>query len=234
MQKSSAHLVSVLFCSFEGKMTDKYIYTEYTSNQKKPNKRIHKASISWSTKKQEFEIIYSDKPVLPEKLVKYFSLNGDSIDALYNNYLWAANPLSFNDPFDCPMQLWNFDSFSLQNCKNYINSKFYHLLRDNPKHNRSIVLEILFASLGIICLNEFRHENQDVIWGYYTNQKGFSITYNTHSLINKWGQPFKIEYTDELDRFELDNIFFAKTLRWGTQKKLFGKLKPNGDLYFRH
>ena len=50
----------------------------------------------------------TDKSI-PRELIKFYSINEHSVDALLNKYLWAAHPLTFNDPFDCPMQLWNLD-----------------------------------------------------------------------------------------------------------------------------
>lgn len=47
--------------------------------------------------------------MLPKKIYKYFHLNISggkvlALDALENNYIYAASPKSFNDPFDCAVQ----------------------------------------------------------------------------------------------------------------------------------
>jgi len=40
----------------------------------------------------------------PKELIKYYACNEFSYDALKNNYLWASNPLQFNDPCDCSIK----------------------------------------------------------------------------------------------------------------------------------
>ncbi len=199
-------------------MTYKNQIPEYISNEGEQNQRIHRSILSPSNKLNH-EIIYSENISFPEKLTKYFSLNENSIDALHNNYLWAANPLSFNDPFDCPLQLWIRDSFNKEVISKIVDPEITHIFSEDLKSNLNIFYNITIAGMGIICLNEYKKTNQDTIWGYYTNQEGFSITFNTEPLVKEFGQAFKIEYTENLDYFELNQNFFPQTLRWATQKK---------------
>lgn len=196
---------------------------EYFSNKGKENQRVHKSYISNSDIRNE--IVYNKKTKTPVELIKFYRVCDQSIDALLNNYLWAANPLSFNDPFDCPVQLWNVDSFTLENMKRLIDPRAHFLFSNDNEANRTMFLKVRLASLGIVSLNEFQNDSQDTIWGYYTNQNGFSIKFDIHLLIKHWNVPFKIEYLDpdDLDTFHVNKItkedLLPRFLRWSTQKK---------------
>ena len=168
--------------------------------------RIHYSYISGRKILNHIEYPETIEP--PKELIKFYSVTQNSVNALTNGYLWATNPFDFNDPFDCPIQLWNSTSFA------------------NNLFDREIFYKTRLATLGIICLNEFSLKDQDVLWGYYTNQEGFAIKFNSHHLINNWGFPFKVDYLkkSKLDYFNLDMLespidVFPMFLRWSTQKK---------------
>jgi hypothetical protein len=83
------------------------------------------------------------------------------------------------------------------------------------------------------------NSSQDVLWGYYTNQEGFSIKFDTHPLIKEWGVPFKTEYIDEkeLKAFSLSEVedtedLFPMFLRWMTQKKDFWRIENEWRFIF--
>ncbi|MGQ8338746.1 hypothetical protein ACUNWD_19465 [Sunxiuqinia sp. A32] len=217
------YLLIVMFCKFKGKMKKEYMYAEYISNEGKENQRIHKSYISSSSILNDIEYPKTTTP--PKELLKFYNINENSVNALTNNYLWAANPLSFNDPFDCPRQLWSISSFTLETMKQLVDPKAHFLFSNDHESNREWFLKIRLASLGIISLNELQDKNQDIIWGYYTNQEGFSIKFDRHILIKQWGNPFRIEYLtpDDFDSFNIYELnteeLFPRFLRWSTQKK---------------
>lgn len=170
--------------------------------------RTHKCYIFNTDKRILNEIEYTEKTEVPRELIKFYSVSENSVNALRNGYLWATNPSDFNDPFDCPIQLWDISSFA------------------NNSHSRKIFYEGRLATLGIICLNEFSLKDQDVLWGYYTNQQGFAIKLDSIQLQKDFGIPFKIQYLepDEFDHFDINQInvvidLFPMFLRWSTQKK---------------
>lgn len=189
--------------------------------------RIHKSYISKTDRSILYEIEYTEKTEVPKELIKLYSISENSVNALTKGFLWAANPLTFNDPFDCPTQLWEKDSFTMKNIQPILNPQNHFLLKeDDVLHNHSIFSELRFATLGIICLHESLLEDQDILWGYYTDQKGFAIKFNSHQLIKSWGIPFKVDYlkTHDLDHFSLNEVknaedLFPMFLRWSTQKK---------------
>lgn len=166
---------------------------------------------------------------LPKTLVKYYECNEFSVDALNNNYLWATYPLDFNDPFDCPIQAWDEKSFATFNLKKIIDPEFYQdfgkEFKTDPKKN---FFKFLKSFFGIICLNEYKAEYEDLFWGYYTNQTGFSLEFNRSKLSEYFNmEPEEINYKHPSD-FEIfritENVQFADELfpiftKWILQKK---------------
>ena len=187
--------------------------------------RIHNSYISGRKILNHIEYPETIEP--PKELIKFYSVTQNSVNALTKGFLWATNPLTFNDPFDCPIQLWNIDSFTMKKLQPILDPQNHFMLKeDDVLHNRSIFSELRFATLGIICLHEFSLKNQDILWGYYTNQEGFAIKFDSHQLIKSWGVPFKVDYLkkSKLDHFNLNILesppdVFPLFLRWSTQKK---------------
>jgi len=110
---------------------------------------------------------------VPETLMKYYECNEYSYDALRNNYLWAADPLAFNDPFDCSIKTWSKESFTIEKLEKHI-PDFRPIHHEIPERDK--LISTLLARTGIICLNHNDEQYQDLFWGYYSNQKGFSIS----------------------------------------------------------
>lgn len=136
----------------------------------------------------------SEKEV-PETLIKYYPCNEYSYDALKNNYLWASHPEQFNDPFDCSPKLWDAGSFTKEKVGQIIN------IKDDPIHQKFLgsrdLLDLVLAKIGVICLNSGNRENDDLFWGYYSNQKGFAIEFSKNRL------------TEELDTFPQEVTYFT-------------------------
>ena len=208
----------------------------YTSNEGKKNQRIHKSAVNNLGVLNHIE--YNEDLTEPKELIKFYRVNQNSCDAFIGNYLWAANPLSFNDPFDCPLQLWDIESFTNDNLQKILNTKIHNILT-KPNDNHRLLIDLTIAATGIISFHEFKESSQDVLWGYYTDQEGFSIKLDTDHLIKEWGEPFKIEYvkTSELKPFSLREIenagdLFPLFLRWMTQKKDFWQLENEWRFIF--
>ncbi|RIH63335.1 DUF2971 domain-containing protein [Mariniphaga sediminis] len=198
----------------------------YISNKERSNQRIHKSVISNDNIINKIE--YSEQTQCPQTLLKFYSLSDYNIDALINNYLFAANPLDFNDPFDCPVQVWDKKIFSQQTMFEIFNPLFKELWKTDDNENKEQFFSIFFGFIGIICLNKPKFENQDLMWGYYSSQKGFTVSFNSNELIKSWNLPFAIEYLDksQLDKFSIESMnekdlnieLFSRILRWTTQK----------------
>jgi hypothetical protein len=199
---------------------------KYTYVAQNGKKRIHESHVNYNAREINNYIEYNEDISLPNELIKFYNVNQNNTNALLNNYLWAADPRSFNDPFDCSQQLWEIESFTKENLKRLWNDPYHRLITDDLNENFNLFFNLKIAILGIVCLHEFEESSQDILWGYYNNQEGFSVRFDTHQLINQWKNPFKIEYLDasELCHFNLDEVatfydLFPEFLRWATQKK---------------
>jgi hypothetical protein len=199
----------------------------YTFVAQNGKKRIHESYLDDIEQKIDNFIEYNEDMSIPDELIKFYRIDSKfNCNAFLNNYLWAANPRSFNDPFDCPQQLWEINSFNKKNLLKIIEPKAHSLISDNQYDNLSLFQTMIIATLGIVCFHEYLESSQDILWGYYNNQQGFSVKYDTHQLMDLWKTPFKVEYLEasELCRFSLDDTnssydLFPRFLRWTTQKK---------------
>lgn len=165
----------------------------------------------------------------PETLIKYYECNKNNCDALTKKYLWASGPTSFNDPFDCPMEVWDKNSFSDEIFRRIIHPEFYknlgHILRKNPREQ---YIKFMHLFTGIICLNKYVEKNEDLLWGYYNQQKGFSVEFKTKELLHCFNRnPIEVQYRnpDDFKFFQIpQNIQNASELTplltdWIKQKK---------------
>ena len=53
-------------------------------------------------------------------MYKFYSLSSYNLEAMNNNYLYAAHPLELNDKFDCFKGFINYDSASEEQVKNFL------------------------------------------------------------------------------------------------------------------
>lgn len=160
---------------------------------------------------------------VPETLLKYYACNEYSYDALINNYLWASHPEQFNDPFDCSPKLWDASSFTIEKVGHIIN------IKDDPIHYNFLgsrnLLDLVLAKIGVICLNSGNGENNDLFWGYYSNQKGFAIEFSNARLTEEFDTvPQVVNYftTDTFNKYIFPNSWdklLEISIKWVKQKK---------------
>jgi hypothetical protein len=169
------------------------------------------------------------KQELPETLIKYYECNKYNCEAVINSYIWASHPKQFNDPFDCPMEVWDKNSFSDDIFKKIIHPDFYknfgHILMRNP---RDEYIKFMNLFTGIICLNKYVEKNEDLLWGYYNQQKGFSVEFSSYELSNNFNSvPEEVQYR-EPNQFRIFQIpkniqdasaLFPLLTDWIKQKK---------------
>ncbi len=101
--------------------------------------------------------VYKDGKLIPhpEKLYKFYPLSSYSLDALYRHYFYLANPESFNDPFDCNINL----------LEGIVGKETLQTVKRNS-----------FKSAGICCLSTTLDNH--LMWAHYTNNyDGFAIEF---------------------------------------------------------
>ena len=142
----------------------------------------------------------------PEKLIKYNKCDEYSCDALLNNYLWAAHPAKFNDPFECTVFTLDNESFNFKLLSKITEPWSHQLWSSDCIKNRHDFFSIYLGFVGIICLNEGDFDNQDLLWGYYSKQEGFAIEFDQKELSKDLnGSLEKIDYRD-VENFEIFRI----------------------------
>ena len=83
-------------------------------------------------------------------------MNINSVDCLLNQYLYLADPSSFNDPFDCNLNLARNNGSEAMNIK--------------AKRNN-------ITNIGVYCFSETIDD--PLMWAHYTDQyHGFAIGFN--------------------------------------------------------
>ena len=139
----------------------------------------------------------------------YRSLNDHLRDALIQKHLWASNPLSFNDPFDCSIPASNISTpAEATECVEYLlrqmeapTPAFQAWVRNEASNGRIPFAEDFekgwrksLEKAGVVCFTE-RPDNL-LMWAHYASQHG--------------GLCLGFEGLSE--RLDLQRVQYAKTL----------------------
>lgn len=221
------HLFSLLFRIFKRKMTERYTYSTNTSKES----RNHVVEIDEETINSKIE--YSTEPTLPKSLFKYYSCNRFSLDVLKTEKIWASNPNTFNDPFDCAPQYWDGNNFPYSEIKNILYTLVVPDKVDackNTNQLKELFFNVIYDFIGLYCLNE--GINDDLFWAYYgDDHKGFRIEFSQEKLSKFWlTAPVKLEYIEptellnqkmSIEKSISDDFkrIFTKIIRWISIKK---------------
>lgn len=120
-------------------------------------------------------------PKSANRLFKYFPLNLYSIDGLIRSYFHLANPGSFNDPFDCNVNLVE-DIGDLQ--------KMETVKRNN------------FKNIGVCSFSETIDNH--LMWAHYTNNyNGFALEFGGENIDVKLKR-------EEIKRFTLTRVIYPE------------------------
>jgi len=128
---------------------------------------------------------YQNGIILPrtaKKLFKYYSLNVNNIDSLLNHYFYLSNPLNFNDPFDCNVNLIE-DIGDIQNSKQISRNDYLN-----------------------IGLSSFSEEiDSHLMWAHYTsNYSGFVLEFE--------GDKITVDIQkNQLKRHSLARVIYPKS-----------------------
>ena len=145
-------------------------------------------------------------PRKPKNLFKYYALNLNNIAALYQNYFWLSNPSDFNDPFDCNINLIEFEE------------KPEWSKRGNNHGN-----------VGVCCFTE--SINDPTLWAFYTNYNGFVLEFNPEKTtvgLNVEERTWSLNpvmYFDELikvkntEHYAMEYLLTAKLNKWKNENE---------------
>ncbi|WP_321322289.1 DUF2971 domain-containing protein [Labilibaculum sp.] len=145
--------------------------------------------------KDQFQIIPKRKKMQPKNLYKFYPLNGFSVDALLNQYLYASCPFELNDPLDCMNVLIDY-SLVYEIYKQDQDRKGANVV-SSQEFNKVQSLK-LYGNMGIISLSKNVKNLQ--MWAHYaSNYQGFAVKFNVVELRSnpELIGPFPINYKEE-------------------------------------
>lgn len=143
---------------------------------------------------------------LPPRLFKYYSIDSKLIKKRLSGEVYLACPFDFNDPCDCQREVKN-NSASRSAIKGdgWLNNKLQEL-GYTPQESIKIAKSLLLCDdklkevhqkqlerVGILCLTQ--KFSDSLMWGYYANNEGFCIEYDTTKLLKN----FVIGFVNSLD-----------------------------------
>jgi hypothetical protein len=185
----------------------------------------------------------------PDFLSKYCSLSEYSIDMLKNRQFYAAQPDDFNDIFDSSYFLIDFDSMTLEQMlkiPNKYDRKEEQLVIAKWKNNKYEVIDLLqlkfyyssLSRMGILSMTPNKYD--EIMWGYYTNHKGFLVEFD-YTLFSKYFLgPFPVNYVPNLPHLDFNKLgnrfsFFMQTMvkkdRWRVSARLTPYCEPDQESF---
>lgn len=162
--------------------------------------------------------------IYPEHLYKYFALNDNSISALENEYLFAADRWLLNDPYDCHSNIIDWDEFNIEQkvklsefYKKYIaenapkNSELFKMIDKSFKNFnielKQLIVQDYYPQIVSIFSSEFyknngiisltTNNNNGLMWAHYSKNEGFLIEYDYSKFSYRNSRPFPINYVNE-------------------------------------
>lgn len=171
-------------------------------------------------------------------LYKYRSFNQYSLQLLINQASWFSCPSSFNDPFDCAV---NLDSSRLEDNVKHALDDLKIDIDTIPKELRRVKstdieafesfrssISKMFQKCGILSLSEIN--NDILMWAHYANSHtGFAIEYErtSENKLGKDAQP--VIYTSKIPSLtgrdictrggKFDALWLTKSKHWCYEKE---------------
>jgi hypothetical protein len=148
------------------------------------------------------------KGLLPRYLYKYRPIDGTLDKIIDSGSLWFANPLSFNDPFDCQIQPDTQNT--VKEIRDYIRKnspgmndtelkEIVNTIIDDPDYWPKILKAIVANSVntkGICCFTS--HNESVLMWSHYANcHKGVTLKFDITENPDFFIHPIKVTYSDD-------------------------------------
>ncbi|NWD71172.1 DUF2971 domain-containing protein [Pseudomonas gingeri] len=189
----------------------------------------------------------------PLYLYKYQSVTQHSLLSLINGTVWMSSPTSFNDPFDCAI---NLDIKKLEESiahavelvaktQNVPVDESLRAQRPDDEAAYATLRESLGAhmqKIGVLCLSETPSEI--LMWSHYAeHHKGFCIEYRIGETSSLRTMAHPVKYTDEYPSLSLKNLpveaeenfinvcVHTKASQWSYEKEWRAIMPVGGRLY---
>jgi len=139
---------------------------------------------------------------VPDKLYKYYTLNGNSASSLENETIHLSHPFTLNDVLD--------GNFALTSDF----ERFFDLRPGLLSHyggQRGLLTKLyteFTKDWGVFSMCETF--DNDLIWSHYTSEEGFCIEFDSQKLFSSIGEPkkhiFPVSY--DLDKIDFEDYIF--------------------------
>lgn len=156
------------------------------------------------------KVVSEDKRETPEFLYKYYNLAPLNIDAIKNNYLYAACRFELNDDFDCLEQLIDMNDISNERLITFYSQwhTVAEIVEDIEKYRENFALHKAtnyYAGFGVVSLSENIHSQ--TMWAHYANSNnGFAIKFNLNNFHEKMFGPFPVNYKKDWVPIKLSDV----------------------------
>lgn len=153
---------------------------------------------------------------MPPRLFKYYSFDRKLNSKRINGDVYLACPFDFNDPCDCQREVINNTNARVaEKGDDWLISKLLELeysreeaksIADSLKSGDSDLKKVhkrMLERVGILCMSSAHADT--LMWGYYANNEGFCVEYDTAKIIKAivLGSINEMSYTTT--RFLFDN-----------------------------
>lgn len=174
---------------------------------------------------------------LPDYFYKFTNVER-SIEIIKEKKLWFSKPENFNDPFDCNINLIDFEPNEDQ-IKMVINDKLLgnrKVKREEIRKNKRNAYRIrnqfaeqaneMYQNSGVCCFSE--GNDNILLWGHYAdNHKGICLKF-TNGISEIATMTGKVNYKDKLEKASffndrgnaVYNLIFTKSKDWNYEKEI--------------
>lgn len=138
---------------------------------------------------------------IPDKLFKYYSFDEKFNESRLTGHVFLSTPFSFNDPSDCRLGIEN-NFKEKSRTRDWLYAKLEEVglnpddYADGIINNEKAAVDAYWRKqlekVGILCLSE--DDKNKLLWGYYTNNVGFCVEWDTTKIVKR----LALAYVSEL------------------------------------
>ncbi len=189
---------------------------------------------------------------VPSELYKFKPINRYLFDLIVNNEMWFSSPKSFNDPFDCRINL-NFQNSSQERIDEYFFKYIYEGLDDLAKShfNRSVPREKfqkilneisieIISNIGVGC---FMGDKENILmWSHYADShKGVSLKFDVKNDLEFFSKGGAVQYSNDYPHYDyiseqnrlVDIVVFRKSKVWEYEQEFRVVKQTQGNYKFK-
>ncbi len=161
-------------------------------------------------------------------LYKYFPINENLLATLNKSQLWFSDPITFNDPYDCNLDVYLEMDFDLMlkhftDINNHFRKKGHRYLEEidlkarvnylfiNPEEIKKFSRQTIrsrIESYGVCCFS--KKENNLLLWSHYADKhSGVCLKFDVNRDKDFFYNPYEVQYPAKYPVFN----YFRKTDR---------------------